>query len=637
MSTLDAKSLGLLEKDPGNPNRVSTTTVSARPTLSHSTTSVPTRPSLKETIAAQKRLAAQGIPARPESAQSIFSDTKPSATPKTSRPPAVAAATTQAIPTTLTAPVHNAKTLSSAPMRPPVRPPRRPEMTRPATADPYASRRVMNNGSHSKTNSPTETPLKTRPKTAFPAVPPSIPAASPVKQLKKPSPSTSPMKAKTKKPDPPRIKESEMRPMATPAMKANTMRLFDATANQASPTRANEDFTMVIPSVQTMSDIELPSTRRDSALSKDRLATIGKHSPMSSDGLSNVETLKVYEDPVPNTTGEVQSESHAIAGGFETPRAGTKVSALEELPVNEPATLPLRPRGFPTEFEAVSPLNGVGAHPSENSHRRWNKVETAEKRKSVSPRSKDPDQARLMLDNGITKIRARNLDVHGYRKLQGLIKEHDNIFKDETKFDDLLLALLDSLEAPNEERRTALGRPLDLKTQVLVTTRLMFAHNKLYFSAYYPRAMSAVISARKYYDSKDHIVSGLEETSEDIAGACNPGDVIDAILDVLETEERNEAGYRTISMGIYVLSGLLHRLNTRKMTMEKADLKRLGKLAFRSIRDTHPDIRRAVIDYCLELRDMVEPEEDFWQMINDSVEDYRALLTYYIIRRPSRV
>jgi CLIP-associating protein 1/2 len=149
--------------------------------------------------------------------------------------------------------------------------------------------------------------------------------------------------------------------------------------------------------------------------------------------------------------------------------------------------------------------------------------------------------------------------------------------------------------------------------------------------------MSAVISARKYYDSKDHIVSGLEETSEDIAGACNPGDVIDAILDVLETEERNEAGYRTISMGIYVLSGLLHRLNTRKMTMEKADLKRLGKLAFRSIRDTHPDIRRAVIDYCLELRDMVEPEEDFWQMINDSVEDYRALLTYYIIRRPSRV
>jgi CLIP-associating protein 1/2 len=242
-----------------------------------------------------------------------------------------------------------------------------------------------------------------------------------------------------------------------------------------------------------------------------------------------------------------------------------------------------------------------------------------------------------MLDNGITKIRARNLDVHGYRKLQGLIKEHDNIFKDETKFDDLLLALLDSLEAPNEERRTALGRPLDLKTQVLVTTRLMFAHNKLYFSAYYPRAMSAVISARKYYDSKDHIVSGLEETSEDIAGACDPGDVIDAILDVLETEERNEAGYRTISMGIYVLSGLLHRLNTRKMTMEKADLKRLGKLAFRSIRDTHPDIRRAVIDYCLELRDMVEPEEDFWPMINDSVEDYRALLTYYIVRRPSRV
>ncbi|KAJ5727891.1 Protein stu1 [Penicillium malachiteum] len=116
ISDLDAKSRGLLEKDPANPNAAQKTATSTKGTGGG-------RSALKEAIAARKK--AQ-MSARPESAQSAFADNQSSeSAPK----PAV-----RTVPTG--APLSS---LSSAPMRPAMKP-RRAEINRPATADPYARR-----------------------------------------------------------------------------------------------------------------------------------------------------------------------------------------------------------------------------------------------------------------------------------------------------------------------------------------------------------------------------------------------------------------------------------------------------------------------------------------------------------------
>lgn len=143
MSNLDAKSRGLLEKDPSNPN----STQKAPTPSAKGTSGGAARSALRDAIAARKKAA---MPSRPESAQSAFDtlDTAP-------KPP------TRTVPTG--APLSS---LSSAPMRPAMKP-RRAELSRPATADPYASRPGSRAGQ--TTSKPVGSPRSVRSKASTPS------------------------------------------------------------------------------------------------------------------------------------------------------------------------------------------------------------------------------------------------------------------------------------------------------------------------------------------------------------------------------------------------------------------------------------------------------------------------------------
>jgi CLIP-associating protein 1/2 len=259
----------------------------------------------------------------------------------------------------------------------------------------------------------------------------------------------------------------------------------------------------------------------------------------------------------------------------------------------------------------------------------WYNKELAERRRSISPLSKDPEEAKRQLASSISGIRSRTLDDLGYRKLQGLISYHDQIFRDEEKYDEMLLALLDALETPNTETRAPLGRPFDNKFQVLVTIRLMFIHNRKYFTAYFPRAMSAPLMARRNFQSRNHIVSGLEETAQDFIKACIPPDVIDAVMDVLETEERDAAGNRTIAMGLHILTGLSARLRELRITVDPLQERRMAKFALTCLRESASVVRRAVIEYCLELKRLITPEARFFRLLTGDIDALMNLITYY--------
>ncbi|EEP78784.1 predicted protein [Uncinocarpus reesii 1704] len=348
-------------------------------------------------------------------------------------------------------------------------------------------------------------------------------------------------------------------------------------------------------------------------------------------------TLKVYEDPQSPNIEEVATQNDTALQAPKTPKFPAKSRPLEELPLNEPTSVPNRKHDqLPVHTPLLQP-SPIITPSSENSHRRWKKVEVSERRRSLSPRSKDPAKAQDMIMRGLTRIRAGALDVHGYRKFQTLVKYHEPIYKDENKYEQILMALLEALETPDGDKGATSGRSLDLKTQVLVTIRLMFGLNRECFAAFYPRAITAIITARKHYEMTNHIVSGLEETAEDIVSACDPPEVIDAILDLLETEEKSNECYRMVAMGSYILSGLLRRLNNKRLYLTQAEMERLGRFANQNLRSTQPDVRRAIIEFCPELYDMVGSEDNFWSMVNSSVEDFRPLLTYYIMRRPAKV
>jgi CLIP-associating protein 1/2 len=310
-------------------------------------------------------------------------------------------------------------------------------------------------------------------------------------------------------------------------------------------------------------------------------------------------------------------------------RSPPKHNVLGELTSNEPsqrANKQFRHAANKLEDETTTPIDDPSRH-------RWKKVETAERRTSISPRSKDPAKAQQMLDKGIQRIRTKTMDILGYRKLQGLIKYHDSIFTNEEKYNEMLLALLDELESSPDEKRQPLGRPLDLKTQVLLTIRFMLTHNKIYFSAYYAKALGALVLARKYYDSNCHIVSGLEETADDIIAHCEPAAVIDSVLDVIIGEEKDDREYRSILMGVRVLTRILSRLNAAKSRVSELPLERLGQFASSKLADPQPDVRRLAVQLCVQLHGMIANEEEFWRVLGHPRENSRNLLTYYIFKK----
>lgn len=308
-------------------------------------------------------------------------------------------------------------------------------------------------------------------------------------------------------------------------------------------------------------------------------------------------------------------------------RSAPRHNVLEEIPNNEPARDNRTPR--PIAGKLRSPETMPTATPAVS--RRWKKLEsTKDRKRSISPRSKDPAKAREMLDKGIQRIRTKTMDILGYRKLQGLIEYHDAIFDDEAKYDEMLVALLNELESAPEERRA--GRSQDVKTQVLVTIRFLLRQNEEYFAAYYPKAMTALVSARKRYASSCHIVSGLEETAEEIIAGCPAAEVIEAVLEQIEHETQDEEGYRAVTMGTSVVSRLVKRVNggPSKGRMESRLVERIGGFCGRHLTDRQPDVRRQVTDLSVALYRGMEDESRFWEVMGSPRENSRNLLIYYI-------
>ncbi|RAL11116.1 uncharacterized protein BO97DRAFT_415306 [Aspergillus homomorphus CBS 101889] len=316
------------------------------------------------------------------------------------------------------------------------------------------------------------------------------------------------------------------------------------------------------------------------------------------------EPVKIFEDPIVTTSPIVNSP-------IVSTRNVTKNSVLEELSLNEPSHRDL--------------VDG-------SEQRRRRKVENAERRRSISPRSKDPAKAREMLEKGVQKIRSKNMDILGYRKLQGLIEYHDSIFIDEDKYDEMLLVLLEELQSPPDEKRQRLGRPLDLKTQVLLTIRFMLAHNKHYVSPYYPIAIAALITARNYYDSSSHIINGLNETAEELLAHCEPEGVIDAVADLVSGEDP-ETGDRAITMGFSVMTDILKKKNGDGVRLPGRLLEKVGSLAGKSLTARQPDVRRQATQLCVQLHTMANNDDHFWQLVGWPRENSRNLLTYYIARK----
>ena len=307
------------------------------------------------------------------------------------------------------------------------------------------------------------------------------------------------------------------------------------------------------------------------------------------EAVTPLKSMKVYEDPFSSTDDQT------------TPRPAITALVLEEVAVNEDASNLAR-----------NGMNGI------------NESETA---KAVPNSPERMKQNSRLLDSGITKIKAKSLDVHGFRKLQGLIKDNKAAWSDE-KFDVLLLGLFEYLEAPLASFPPE--KVQDVKAQILATIKLMYKKDRDAFRPHVHKGLESILATRSCYDARAHIVSGLELLADELVTLADPRQTTNKITSQLQNERMTLEGCRTLSMGLHVLKELLDA--KKEFVPTDKEVEEMCKLAARCLESPESGVRMDAVQLCVSVHSRVG-ETKFWDALGGVKDDPKSLITYYIVRR----
>ncbi|KAI1495883.1 HEAT repeat-containing protein [Biscogniauxia marginata] len=591
MDSLDGTAQKLLQKDSHNPNspKKSDPAAAAAPTtrpglgLSKSTMTA-SKPSLRETMLAQKKaLSTRNLPTRPGSAMASISPAR--AAPNVSSTPSTAAGTT---PATRTRPESAAKShggMSVAPMRPARR---RPEMAaRPATAGPYSVR--SHDAPAVERTSPSDN-MKNKMAT------PKTISGSPRRTAPKTRPGHVSTHSESSIPTPSKAAASKTvaSPRASPASPARAKTSLNGLMS-SSPSKANEDITLLVPSISNLKESLQPTSPKASPRTSPQVPVVphgdSTIQPGSVTGTPS-KSVKVYEDPF---TEEQKTPQPTSNDAIERP-------VLEDKPVNEAAANLTR---TPTQSSDISSSPAFSSDKLRQNSR--------------------------LLDSGIARVKAQNLDVHGFRKLQSLIRDNKSPFSDE-KFDALLLGLFHYLESPLSN--LAPERVQDVKAQILATIKLLLKKARDNFQPHVSRGIEALLNTRACYEARTHIVSGLELFADELVNIGDADEITVTLTRSLSKMDTDTTGYRSMSMGLHVLKQLMD--TKPSFVPNDSEINGLADLAARCLESKESGVRMDAVQLCVALHTRLG-DARFWESMKGVRDDPKSLITYYVVKRQREV
>ncbi|CAK7202440.1 suppressor of tub2 mutation [Sporothrix eucalyptigena] len=678
MAGLDNTAQKLLQNDPNNPNSPKkpegAATAAVRPGLGFSkSTTGASKPSLRETMLAKKKeaLATRNLPARPGSAMAHFSPVRTvsgSSNASSSSTATSGAGTSVATGTSGTTfgRQRGEGGLSVAPVRP-VR--RRPELhARPATAGPYSVR--THDHPSLDQNSPPEklrtkaaiTPktLGASPKrTAAPRTRPGHQTTASDSNLVTPSRTVAAAKAApgTNKTAASGAAASPRTSPAKPKPGATRGATVKAPAASTSPTRVRKAEPKPAPEPEPeveaetgdepipIVEVEIPLERSVTPTSPTptKAAPSRKLAPSASDPCDDEDALssmvmspplKVYEDPF----SEDQSTATPTAAIFAP-------TVLEDRPVNEDAGNLAR---LPDDGAAAAAAGSVDV--SAVTVVDATRLEPSAISTGTFPSS--PEKARQnarLLDSGIAKVKAQALDVHGFRKLQGIIRDASNaaisnglatksgaasLFTDE-RFDALLLGLFAYLESP--VTNVPPEKVQDVKAQILATIKLLLKKSRDNFQPHVSRGLEALLAARAGYDARTHMVAGLELLADELVTLGDAAEIALVLTRSLSAASQNSntkvktlTSPHSLSMGLHVLKVLVDARPAFHPT--DSELAQLSGLAQHCLESSESGVRMDAVQLCVAMHERVG-DGRFWGALRGVKDDPKSLITYYIVKR----
>jgi CLIP-associating protein 1/2 len=245
----------------------------------------------------------------------------------------------------------------------------------------------------------------------------------------------------------------------------------------------------------------------------------------------------------------------------------------------------------------------------------------------VEFQEKNGQNARL-LDSGINKIRAKTLEVHGFRKLQSLIRDSKTVFTDQ-RFEALLVGLFQYLEDPLADLPA--GKSQDVKAQILTTIKLLLKKERRNFQPHVSRGLESLLQTRGCYDTRAHVVSGLELLADELVTLSDGSETVVVLTKRLQScSDTTTEGCRTLSMGLHVLKEMLAKRPEYIPTHK--ELLQLTNLAGRCLESADSGVRMDAVKFCVALHTRVG-ETAFWEAMAGIKDDPKSLITYYIVKK----
>lgn len=244
----------------------------------------------------------------------------------------------------------------------------------------------------------------------------------------------------------------------------------------------------------------------------------------------------------------------------------------------------------------------------------------------VSP-EKAKQQARL-IDSALNKIRAKSLDVHGFRKFQAIIRDTKAPLADE-KFEAVLLGLFDYLEDP--QTGLAPEKVQDVKAQILATIKLLLKKHREHFRPHISKALESLMAARAAYDARTHIVSGLELLADELVALGDAQEMATVLTRrMAETNASTPAGCRSLSMGLHVLKEMVDM--KEDFVPADGELGAMAGLCTRCLESSESGVRMDAVQLCVALHARAG-DARFWGFMREVKDDPKSLITYYIVKR----
>ena len=615
MNTLDAAKQGQLLKDPSNPdpNRIfadSTAVAPSRaPMIARSTTSLATRPSLKETIEAQKRAR---MMERPESAQASASPTRiiPSR-------PGTSMATSS---------------LSSAPLRPGSKPKALPKKINSPAHSPKKMKSMINlprpashQSNHSQTEASPSKPLLNHNDNAVLRRPTAVRSVMARDESQTPA-ANSPTKAIIS--DDIYVDQSREPPSRIASYSENIAPIPKGLIRATTDT----DISLGKPYTYSKPLTRLHSYAEDMLSSTPHLARSlrnfeeGRQQQKASPTKAAEELTML----LPNTTTANDSPSlNNLQMNLPRNESESGRSILGELPLNHESAVRPSTSGRLTTLTSsedllAAPDDDCTRIPSNGSSGTVLRSRVMSLPDSDSRRPSFASSEQKLIDSGIVRIRARTLDAHGYRKLQPLITTRPDLWHD-FRYSELFEALLGNIDTPKED---------NTRGHVLKTLRLIVSSHPEQAKPFLPSALRMLLAVRSSYRSHTHLAAELEDIARDMAYLLE--DTVPFMISIMMMLENHESSLPpTVAMGLETLADLMHRatLGQPNTTLDDDEQSRLGGALLGLMNNANVAVRKGAMECLLELYDMAGTPEKFWGYMGKANPDDRNLLTYFLAVR----